>query len=364
MVSRFRLLLLLPVVAGIALAVAALFPSNVVGYLTRLAYFQLEQLWDRTDIEEAIDEGHFTDKQVEKLRLVHPIKDFGRSIGLSATENYETVTPNWNRVIWNISACDPVSFKSRKWWFPIVGTISYIGTFREGDARGHEARLKAQGYDVYVRTAGAYSTLGWFRDPILPKMLDNSEYYLANTMLHELTHATLWIRGSVQFNESFANFVGDEAARRYMVQKYGEESEEVTDLRHRLADHQRYRVMMHGVYKELDTIYTTPGLSDGEKLLRKQATIASLPARAATAGFARPEKYIGLFRRGVWNNARFVQFRTYNRNKEHFIALLEQENGDLHRFISRINEVTDGADDPYKALAEAGQREGNTKPQE
>lgn len=361
MASRFRNMLWILVAAALLVGVAALFPSNVVGYLTRLAYFQLEQMWDRTPIEQAIAEGHFTETQVQKLRLVRPIKEYGRSIGLSATENYETVTPNWDRVIWNISACDPVAFKSRKWWFPIVGTISYIGTFREVDARRHESWLQAQGYDVYVRTAGAYSTLGWFRDPILPKMLDNSEYNLANTMLHELAHATLWVQGSVQFNESFANFVGDEAARRYMVQKYGENSQEVIDMGNRLDDYRRYRVLMHEVYKELDNIYTTTGLSDSEKLLRKQATIASLPSRAAIAGFASPEKYVKLFRFGVWNNARFVQFRTYNRNNEQFVALLEQTNGDLLQFISRISEITNGTNDPYKALAEAAQIGGKAK---
>ena len=88
-----------------------------------------------------------------------------------------------------------------------MGRVPYLGFFRRKDAEPWIRRLENQGYETYIRTAGAYSTLGWFEDPVLPGMLKWSDYRLADTVLHELAHATVWIKGSVKFNESFASFV-------------------------------------------------------------------------------------------------------------------------------------------------------------
>jgi predicted aminopeptidase len=350
MISKLGKALLVTVVV---IALLACFPGNMVGYLVRMGWFQAEQLLDRTPIEEAISQGHFTDAEVEKLRLVAPIKTFGLTIGLKNTENYDTVTPRWNRTIWNISACEPLSFRPKTWWFPIVGRLSYIGAFREQDARWRERQLASRGLDVYVRKAGAYSTLGWFRDPVLPKMLKWREYSLANTLLHELAHATVWVPGSVSFNESFAAFVGDEAARRYMIDKYGEDSEEVRKMRERIEDRGTYRALMHDVYRDLDEVYSSQIFTDGDKARRKASILSSLPQRARKAGFHESDKYVRVFGRGTWNNARFVQFRTYNNSRETFRVLLDAEQGDLLAFMHRVEEVTRGRKDPYDAVAEA-----------
>ncbi len=320
-------------------------------YLLQQGYYQAELLAGRQPIEKAIEKGYFDDKQVEKLRLIPKIKDYGKSIGLAATHNYDTINPKWKRTIWNVSACDPVSFTPKTWWFPIVGRMPYLGYFEEKDARKRAKALAEDGSDVYVRTAGAYSTLGWFKDPVLLNMLNWSEHSLADTILHELAHATLWIPGSVQFNESFANFVGEEAAMRYMVATYGEDGTPVVEVRQRLEDSAKFRDMLHGVYKELDGIYSDTELDKFDKLVRKHAILASLPTRTAGLGLNRQDAYLKSIREGEWNNARLMQFRTYNRSRTWFRALLDQENGDLLAFIHRIDEITKDADDPYRALA-------------
>ena len=347
--KKFAPVLVLAVL-GLALSLT---PGCGVGYVLQQGYFQAELLLSRQPIEQAIASGHFSDQQVEKLRKIAVIKEFGRSIGLAATDNYETVTPTWERTIYNVSGCDPVAFRPVRWWFPVVGSMPYLGFFREGDARKQARKLSLDGKDVYVRTAGAYSTLGWFKDPILPGMLAWSEASLADTVLHELAHATLWVPGSVQFNESFANFVGEEAALLYLVDVYGAESTEVADRRARTADRLRYRKMLHDVYGELDAMFREEHLTRADKILRKQAIFATIPSRVALLDLENRERWVRYTQRDTWNNARMMQFRTYNRSRDWFKGLHDAVGGDLLAFIDRIREVTKGQKDPYKALAEA-----------
>lgn len=339
-------------VVGLVLVTLVVFGEQLV-WLSRAGLNQAELLYGRMPIEDAIAAGHYDEEQVAKLRLIPPIKAFGETIGLSATENYDTINPTWNRTIWNVSGSHPLRFENKRWWFPIVGSVPYLGFFDKPSADAFAAELEAEGLDAYARTAGAYSTLGWFRDPVMPAMLKWPEYSLANTVLHELAHATVWVPGSVQFNESFANFVGDEASRRYMITTYGETSTEVAEMRARIADSERWRTLMHAVYKDLDAVYTNATFSDDAKREQKAAIFASIEKRVAQAGFAQPERWQRVVAGRTWNNATMMQFRTYNRSREWFAALYEQEDRDLLRFMHRVPEVTAGATDPYDALARA-----------
>lgn len=345
---------LLTVVPFLAVAVALSFqPGCTVGYLAQQGYFQAELLAGREPLEKAIREGHVDEPGAEKLRLIQAIKAYGKDIGLSATDNYETINPTWKRTIWNLSACDPVSFRSKTWWFPIVGTMPYLGFFRRPDADAWADPLRKRGWDVYLRTAGAYSTLGWFRDPVLPGMLQWDEYDLADTVLHELAHATLWVPGSAQFNESFAGFVGEEAAMKYMVAKYGADGAPVVDVLQSEEDGEKFRAMMHGLYGELDAVYRDGARSRPEKLVRKQQILASMPSRVQELGLHREDRFLRAVRSGTWNNARIVQYRTYNRSRDWFEAVYVQEDSDIVAFIHRIGEITHKRRDPYAALAEA-----------
>ena len=211
-------------------------PSCSFGYLIRSGYFQLEMMWSRVPVEEARASGQLTEDQLRALDDFADVKAYGREIGLSATENYETIALDWPRRMWNVTACDPVAFEPKQWWFPIVGSVPYLGYFRKEDVLESRDRLRSEGYDVYV-SVGAYSTLGWFEDPILPWMLDWPTHRITQTTLHELTHRRVDSR-QCEFNESFANFVGKEAANRYLINRYGEEGQptlEATQYRSDMA---------------------------------------------------------------------------------------------------------------------------------
>jgi predicted aminopeptidase len=334
-------------------ALLAQSPDTTVGYLTRQGYFQAELLAGRVRLDEARASAHYDGAQLTRLDWIGKIQVFGDDLGLASSGSYATINPSWKRTIYNVSACDPLAFRPVRWHFPIVGRVPYLGYFRKQDALRRRDALEARGYDVYVRKAGAYSTLGWFRDPVLPHMLKWSEGTLANTLLHERAHATLWIPGSVKFNESFANFVGNEAQLRYLVSAYGEDSDEARQELFRREDKARYRALLHETYAALDALYRDPERSQGEKLRDKGLVMAAVPIRVAALRLHRHDKYMKAVRRGPWNNARLVQFRTYHTSHEQFAALLEQEGDDLVAFIERVAVICRGADDPYAALATA-----------
>lgn len=335
-----------------ALAVLAASPDTTVGYLARQGWFQLELLAGRVPLDEARAAGTFDEKQLAKLDLIPGIQAFGDALGLASSKSYSSINPTWDRTIYNVSACHPVAFRPVRWRFPIVGRVPYLGYFRKQDARRRAQDLDRRGLDVYVRTAGAYSTLGWFADPVLPKMLKWSEGSLANTLFHERAHATLWIPGSVKFNESFANFVGNEAEMRYLLETYGDDSKQVAQERQRREDHARYKELLHATYAALDAVYKDKDLDRGEKLREKGLILAALPTRMAGLELHDSDKYVKSAR-GSWNNARLVQFKTYNTKEPLFAALLEQQGGDLVAFIEQLEQITRKADDPEQALAEA-----------
>lgn len=354
--QRARALLrrLAPGFAGLAgLAAAWLaWPDSMAQYLVRAAWHQGTLLWAREPVEGVLASGQLDPRRAQALATSQRIKAFGAELGLSSTDNYDALAVGWEKTIWNATICAPDSFEPRTLWFPIVGTVPYLGFFDEAEARRYLARHGA-GQDVFLRTAGAYSTLGWFRDPLLPAMLDWPEHELANTILHELAHATLWIPGSVAFNESFASVVGDKAARAWIVHAHGADSPEAQALDGIETDRLHFRRMLHGVWGELDAVYSDPALSRREKLIRKREIIGTIPHRTARLPLRQPQRWVAFVQREPWNNARLVQFQTYNEGPEWFEALYAQEGGDLMAFIRRVDELTRDADDPFAALAAA-----------
>ncbi len=341
-------------IAALALttALALTAQSCGVGYVLESAYYQMELLAARQPTEEVKANCDLTDTQRQSLELVSDVKRYGAQIGLAGSANYDTIAVGWDHKIWNISACDPLSFEARTWWFPIVGTVPYLGFFNEEDAREQEAALAAEGLDVFVRTAGAYSTLGWFEDPILTPMLSWGTYDLANTVLHELTHTTVWVPGSVAFNESFANFVGDVAALRYIEDRHGRQSALWTQTTALIEDRRRWVEVQKGVYADLEALYDSD-LDDPTKLERKAQIFGSVPERVDALGFANADLYQRVARERVWNNALLIQFRAYNNNRQWFQALLDRHDGDLLAFMRAIEALADDADDPFEALERA-----------
>ncbi|MBM4367138.1 MAG: aminopeptidase [Deltaproteobacteria bacterium] len=334
------------------LAAATLLPSCGARYVVVSAVYQAEMLARREPVDDLLASGTLSAGEEQRLRLFQEVKAFGRDIGLSATDNYSGYSRTWTRTIWNVSACPPLSFEPRTWWFPIVGTVPYLGYFSNEEAHTARVRLQAEGYEVHMRVVNAYSTLGWFKDPILPAMMSWTEPQVAETVLHELAHATLWIPGSVAFNESFANVVGQAAGDQFLVHKYGQDSAELALAREADADWLAFRAILQGLYAELDAVYTG-SLPETEKSRRKEELYASLDDRVLASPISNKARYLQVVRTQAWNNPRLMQFRTYNSGEEEFAALMAACDGDILTFITRVREITRGQHDPFAALRAA-----------
>ncbi|MEE2959344.1 MAG: aminopeptidase [Myxococcota bacterium] len=323
------------------------------GYVFSSAYHQMTLLSSRVPIEQARRQGDLSPHELKSLDLIDEVRAYAKEIQLAGSKNFTSIALHWDKTIWNISASDPLSFNSKTWWFPIIGRIPYLGYFSK-DAVDNEAKdLKEEGLDVYIRKVGAYSTLGWFEDPILRQMLEWFEYDLVNLVLHELTHATIWIPGSVNFNESFANFVGHEAAIRFLSQKYGSASHQLETTRKILSDRAQWKTLLEKLYQDLARVYRNPNLQNSHKLEAKSQLFKSLPAKVEDSTLYNKQRYLSHIQAGTWNNARLAQFKTYNSNQAYFQIILDQVGGDLYGFIQAIEKITDDAENPFSALQSA-----------
>jgi predicted aminopeptidase len=239
------------------------------------------------------------------------------------------------------------------WWFPIVGRVPYRGYFSVEDALEAEADLQAEGYDTYVRPTAAFSTLGWFNDPILSSMLAADEVEVVETVLHELSHRFLFIPGQVGFNESFAQFVGRVAAVQFFCTRAGSGPDSVKCQRaqERWRDEQRFSVFLGGFIEELDGLYRDPSLSLDEKISRREGVIAGALARfdAEVAPQLEGLTFAG-FRNTPVNNATLMGRVFYYNRLPDFDALLTQHGGDLRALLADLKARSTTVADAFELL--------------
>lgn len=300
---------------GVALIVAlqALLSlgCTTVGYLWQAAGGQCTIATTGRPLDEVIADPETPEELRELLEEVGSMKRFAVASGLEPTPNYsEYVELGRPHVVVVTSAAEPLRFEGKRWWFPIVGTVPYLGWFDKADALYYARELEEEGWDVDVRGAAAYSTLGWFEDPILSSMLSPGDPAgvgdLANTVLHESVHATYYVPSQSSFNESLASFVGDQLTLEYLEDRFGPGSPE---LRSYLEGEARAVVRterLHRAFLDLERLYASD-LSDAEKLAAKARYLAALRVEI---DFARPI-----------NNATLMNFKTYHAGDEPFEEL-------------------------------------------
>jgi predicted aminopeptidase len=239
------------------------------------------------------------------------------------------------------------------WWFPIVGRVPYRGFFSVEDALEAEADLQAEGYDTYVRPTAAFSTLGWFNDPVLSSTLATDEVEVVTTVLHELAHQVLFVPGQVGFNESFAEFVGRAAAIEFFCTRQGGGPDSVKCLRaqQRWRDEQRFSVFLGQFVADLERLYGDPSLSLDEKVARREQEFADALARFDTEVAPQLEglTFAG-FRRSPLNNATLMGRIFYYNRLPDFAALLEQQGGDLSAVLDLLATSAPDAEDPFDLL--------------
>jgi predicted aminopeptidase len=301
-----------------------------------VAVGQVTLLARQRPVEEVLQDPRLSAQEQQKIRRILEVRAFAIThLGLHDSESYTTfVQLDGPYVSYNLSAAPPDAIRPYVWRFPIIGRMPYKGFFDQEYARREEHRLVAQGYDTYLRGVVAYSTLGYFNDPILSSMLMAHDFYLINTIIHEMLHQTVWVRGSVSFNESLANFVGEKGTLAYLARQYGVESREYHDYLNRRADAAVLEEYMQGLITRLEALYSEP-ISREDKLRRREQLFADAVA-AYPSVFPRLKTtvYQRYFERRTLNNAVLLAFRVYHRDTTFFEQALEAQGGDLRRMIA------------------------------
>lgn len=301
-------------------------------YVVQAGFGQLE-LWGKArPIGEVIDDRRTDARTRVLLSEVDHIRRFAKSHGLTPGGSYRKYVPlNRPAVVWFLAASKPLAFEPKLWHFPVVGSFPYTGWFDQREARKVAAILRGRGWETFMRPVGAYSTGGWFRDPVLSSMFssrDDAFRTLANVLLHELTHANILINDQSTFNESIASFVGDTMAEQYLAQRFGPESAELSAYRLELAEDRRRGARMAAAYDQLDTLYRSE-LPEADKHARKRQILAALDAELELS--YRP------------NNASLLGFKTYNAGLPEFATLYQTCAGDWPRFFAAIRTLGSGA---------------------
>ncbi len=195
-------------VAGLGALLLVVTPTG--RYLVRAGYAEARILWRRTPIDRLVNDPATDAATRAKLRLVQDARRFAvDSLGLTAGESFTTYSSvDRDTLVLVVSAAYRDRLAMRTRWWPVVGRVPYQGYFDFAQAHRERDALEAAGFDAEVRPASAFSTLGWFNDPLLNTTLRADSVSLVETVIHELVHSTVWIAGDAVFNESFANFVG------------------------------------------------------------------------------------------------------------------------------------------------------------
>ena len=318
-------------------------------YFWHLAKGQLRLIVNCRPIQELVLEESVSEEVARRLEFVSEVKAYAfEVIGLTVSDNYSCFVDTEGRpVLWNASASPPDRFEPYQWRFPIAGSVPYKGFFHRELAIAERDSLQARGYDAIARPVAAYSTLGFFSDPVLSTMLHYPEDALADLILHELTHSALYVPDHTEFNESLATFVGNVGSLRFLEQRYGVDSQAVARARARRADVELFRLFMHRVVADLDSLYNQQ--LPREQVLRLRVDIFRAWQRrfeAKLQEFSDPSQYRG-FLDWELNNARLLSYRRYHSGQETFAELYGLTGNDLRQSLELLKDCEE-AEDPWR----------------
>lgn len=311
------------------------------GYVLRAGWEEARILWRREPIRDVLQDQSVDPVIRSKLQLVLDARAFAEEQGLTPGGSYQKYSSIDRAVlVWVLSAAPKTKLVPYTWWFPIVGSVPYKGFFELNDAKSEAQKLEAKGLDTFVRPSPAFSTLGWFDDPLLSTVLAQDEVALVDTVIHEILHSTVWVPGSVEFNESLANFVGSIGSREFFRSR--NENERYQLAAGRWEDELTFARFLHKLTADLTQCYAS-GAAEAEVLRSRQQIFSdglnSWQAQVPTlkcGGYAQAGMHL--------NNAQILAYQTYLMEPELFAEAYEKSGGTLKDFLSLIRRVKEVID--------------------
>jgi len=312
-----------------------------IGYYGQAIHGQLSILNRRQPIKQLLAAPQTPDKLKARLRMVLRIRQFAaKQLDLPVKDNYLTyVALGRPCVVWNVFAAPEFSLAPKTWCFPIVGCTAYRGYFSREKAEKYAEKLKKSGLDVYVGGVTAYSTLGWFDDPVLSTIIERSTAGLAALIFHELAHQVLYVDDDTTFNESFAMAVEQEGLRRWMTATGNTKA--YAGYRKTQARQRAFATLVMSWRRRLAALYEKK-IPVREKRRRKAMLIAGLrnayqDLKATWQGHAGYDRW---FAEPV-NNAKINTVSTYHQLIPDFRRLIRRTPGRLKRFYDICQTLAD-----------------------
>ncbi len=317
-------------------------------YVLRAGYEEAKILWHRRPITEVLARPTLDAATREKLEMVLRVRQFvERDLGFKTRGSYETLTEIAQPpIVYVVTAAPRTKLEPYTWWFPVIGRVAYKGYFEQNEAKQEAQRLEAQGYDTNIRTASAFSTLGWFSDPLLPHLLKYDGETLANIVIHELFHTTFYIKGESAFNESLANFAGHRGVITFLTKEQGREAEVTRQALATWESEKAVGNFLGSAAERLNTLYNSQ-LSEKEKIAQREPVFVQLQEE-----FRRlPTK----IRRNAdlatirLNNAVILQYLVYLQELSLFERVYQQQGQDLRVTLEKITEAAKNGEEPFAA---------------
>jgi predicted aminopeptidase len=354
--ARLRLPPRLKVFSWIAPALAAaLAGATLAGcsplYVLRAAYEESKILWRREPIVDLIQNPQTVQDTQEKLRLVLEVRDYARDrlkfdVGGSYSSYSYVDRPDLTYIVVAAPQTELIPYT---WWFLIVGRVPYKGYFEKADALAEIERLKAQGYDTNMRTSAAFSTLGWFDDPLLSHLLRYDKVLLSNIVFHELFHNTLYVKGAGAFNESSANFIGHRAAIDFFRERSGVESADYQRAIKLWDEEKEFGAFIVEVAATLGELYDRD-ISRDAKLRLREEVFARSKAEWARRIAGRPDHRFRGFSQQPLNNAILMHYIVYLKDLDLFEALYDSAEKNLRQTVESLERAVAAGGEPFAAV--------------
>jgi predicted aminopeptidase len=303
------------------------------GYYAQAISGHLRLMRARVDADEVLARADGDPELAASLRLAESILAFGRGhLDLPASDSYrKVVVTGREAVTWNVVAAPEFSVEPRRWCFPFAGCVPYRGYFERRRAEAFAARRVARGDDVLVSPATAYSTLGWFDDPLLDTMFRYGDAELAAVLFHELAHQKLYVRGDTAFNEAYATFVASAGLQRWAAATG--RSALFADWARRQQAARAFNELLQATQRKLRALYGA-ALDTADKRARKRELFDDLRAqyRRLVDGEWAGADYFAGWMSGELNNAHLALMQQYQGGDCAFAALFREAGEDFTRF--------------------------------
>lgn len=329
--------------AALALLLWLGFHVNLLVYGLQQLSGQLKLIWNAEPVEQYIQNHPDSTANIQKLEYLAQVRVFAMdSLGLHSSPNYTTFYDHGKQnVMWVVTGCRPFAMEAKEWSFPFLGDLSYKGFFREELAKQEASEIRTAGYEADIYNPTAWSTLGFMNDPILSGMLNRGPGQLAELIIHELTHATVYLPDEVDYNENLATFIGEQGAILFLAAHFGSASAEKQRYERMLHDQEVYsRHMLHGA-EQLDSLYQTFSADTDLhfKYRMKYRLIAQIMLGINQLPLLEPERYRFDFRKEpLPGNPFFMSYRRYRKDQSELLTMLhEKYGGNLREMIRGLS---------------------------